>query len=83
MLAPYLVAAEKQGAMEGCAARRRTICPGARGGGMSLLPEISLTISAELIKFAVERAPNWNPINCGYHEIGERRGPGRNRLRVR
>jgi (2R)-ethylmalonyl-CoA mutase len=31
-------------------------------------PEVSFRISTELISFAVDHVPNWNPINCcGYH----------------
>src|SRR6185437_3010873 len=36
----------------------------------------SLKLSADLIKFAVEHAPNWNPINCcGYHYMESGAGP--------
>src|SRR5579862_8808911 len=39
-------------------------------------PEVSLKLSSDLIKFAVTRAPNWNPINvCGYHYMESGAGP--------
>jgi (2R)-ethylmalonyl-CoA mutase len=39
-------------------------------------PEMSMRLSTELIKFSVERAPNWNPINCcGYHYMESGCGP--------
>jgi len=39
-------------------------------------PEVSLRFSTELIRFAVERVPNWNPINCcGYHYMESGAGP--------
>ncbi|MGH8013955.1 MAG: methylmalonyl-CoA mutase family protein [Candidatus Binataceae bacterium] len=39
-------------------------------------PEVSLRLSTGLIKFAVERVPNWNPINCcGYHYMESGAGP--------
>jgi (2R)-ethylmalonyl-CoA mutase len=39
-------------------------------------PEVSLRLSTELIRFAVARVPNWNPINCcGYHYMESGAGP--------
>ncbi len=39
-------------------------------------PELSLRLSTNPIKFAVERVPNWNPINCcGYHYMESGAGP--------
>ncbi len=39
-------------------------------------PELSFRLSTDLIKFTVERAPNWNPINCcGYHYMESGAGP--------
>ncbi|HJU10165.1 MAG TPA: methylmalonyl-CoA mutase family protein, partial [Candidatus Binataceae bacterium] len=39
-------------------------------------PEISFRLSTELIRFAVDRVPNWNPINCcGYHYMESGAGP--------
>jgi (2R)-ethylmalonyl-CoA mutase len=39
-------------------------------------PETSFRLSTELIRFAVERVPNWNPINCcGYHYMESGAGP--------
>jgi len=37
---------------------------------------MSFRLSTELIKFAVEHVPNWNPINCcGYHYMESGAGP--------
>jgi (2R)-ethylmalonyl-CoA mutase len=37
---------------------------------------MSFRLSTELIKFAVEQVPNWNPINCcGYHYMESGAGP--------
>jgi (2R)-ethylmalonyl-CoA mutase len=39
-------------------------------------PEVSFRLSTELIRFAVEHVPNWNPINCcGYHYMESGAGP--------
>lgn len=39
-------------------------------------PEVSFRLSTELVRFAVERVPNWNPINCcGYHYMESGAGP--------
>jgi ethylmalonyl-CoA mutase len=39
-------------------------------------PQVSFRISTDLIRFAVERVPNWNPINCcGYHYMESGAGP--------
>lgn len=39
-------------------------------------PALSFRLSTDLIKFAVERVPNWNPINCcGYHYMESGAGP--------
>jgi ethylmalonyl-CoA mutase len=39
-------------------------------------PKLSFRLSTELIRFAVERVPNWNPINCcGYHYMESGAGP--------
>jgi len=39
-------------------------------------PDLSFRISTELIRFAVDRVPNWNPINCcGYHYMESGAGP--------
>src|SRR3984885_10025459 len=39
-------------------------------------PEVSFRLSTELIKFAVTKVPNWNPINvCGYHYMESGAGP--------
>jgi (2R)-ethylmalonyl-CoA mutase len=39
-------------------------------------PEMSFRLSTDMIRFAVERVPNWNPINCcGYHYMESGAGP--------
>ncbi len=39
-------------------------------------PELSLRLSTDLIRYAVEHLPNWNPINCcGYHYMESGAGP--------
>jgi (2R)-ethylmalonyl-CoA mutase len=39
-------------------------------------PDTSFRISTELIRFAVDKVPNWNPINCcGYHYMESGAGP--------
>jgi ethylmalonyl-CoA mutase len=79
ILALYLVVAEKQGVPwpELRGTTQNDLLKEFVARGTSIFqPEISLTISAELIKFAVERAPNWNPINCcGYHYMESGAGP--------
>jgi (2R)-ethylmalonyl-CoA mutase len=79
ILALYLVVAEKQGVpwTELRGTTQNDLLKEFVARGTSIFqPEISLTISAELIKFAVERAPNWNPINCcGYHYMESGAGP--------
>jgi ethylmalonyl-CoA mutase len=79
LLALYLVVAEKQGVpwMELRGTTQNDLLKEFVARGTSIFqPDISLTISAELIKFAVEHAPNWNPINCcGYHYMESGAGP--------
>ena len=79
ILALYLVVAEKQGVpwTELRGTTQNDLLKEFVARGTSIFqPEISLTISAELIKFAVERAPSWNPINCcGYHYMESGAGP--------
>jgi (2R)-ethylmalonyl-CoA mutase len=79
ILALYLVVAEKHGVpwseLRGTTQNDMLKEFVARGTSI-FQPEISLAISAELIKFAVERVPNWNPINCcGYHYMESGAGP--------
>src|ERR1700739_3163145 len=63
LLALYLVVAEKRGVPWTDLLKEFV----ARGTSI-FNPEVSFRISTELISFAVERVPNWNPINCcGYH----------------
>jgi len=79
ILALYLVVAEKQGVPwpELRGTTQNDLLKEFVARGTSIFqPEISLAISAELIKFAVECAPNWNPINCcGYHYMESGAGP--------
>ena len=79
LLALYLVVAEKQGVpwTELRGTTQNDLLKEFVARGTSIFqPDISLTISAELIKFAVEHAPNWNPINCcGYHYMESGAGP--------
>jgi ethylmalonyl-CoA mutase len=79
MLALYLVVAEKQGVAwtELRGTTQNDLLKEFVARGTSIFqPEISLKLSADLIKFAVEHAPNWNPINCcGYHYMESGAGP--------
>jgi ethylmalonyl-CoA mutase len=79
MLALYLVVAEKQGVAwtELRGTTQNDLLKEFVARGTSIFqPEISLKLSADLIKFAVEHVPNWNPINCcGYHYMESGAGP--------
>src|SRR5271167_538440 len=79
ILALYLVVAEKQGVpwAELRGTTQNDLLKEFVARGTSIFqPEISLKLSADLIKFAVEHAPNWNPINCcGYHYMESGAGP--------
>ena len=79
MLALYLVVAEKQGVpwAELRGTTQNDLLKEFVARGTSIFqPEISLKLSADLIKFAVGHAPNWNPINCcGYHYMESGAGP--------
>ena len=79
MLALYLVVAERQGVpwTELRGTTQNDLLKEFVARGTSIFqPEISLKLSADLIKFAVEHAPNWNPINCcGYHYMESGAGP--------
>src|SRR5271154_682155 len=79
ILALYLVVAEKQGVpwTELRGTTQNYLLKEFVAGGTSIFqPEISLKLSADLIKFAVGHAPNWNPINCcGYHYMESGAGP--------
>jgi len=71
LLALYLVVAEKRGTpwdkLRGTTQNDLLKEYVARGTSI-FQPEVSLRLSTELIRFCVERVPNWNPINCcGYH----------------
>ncbi len=79
ILALYLVVAEKRGvpwtALRGTTQNDLLKEFVARGTSI-FNPEVSFRISTELIRFAVENVPNWNPINCcGYHYMESGAGP--------
>ncbi|HZO80180.1 MAG TPA: methylmalonyl-CoA mutase family protein [Candidatus Binataceae bacterium] len=79
LLALYLAVADKRGvpwsALRGTVQNDLLKEFVARGTSI-FHPEVSLRISTELIRFAVERVPNWNPINCcGYHYMESGAGP--------
>ena len=71
LLALYLVIAEKHGVpwAELRGTTQNDLLKEFVARGTSIFhPELSFRLSTELIRFAVERVPNWNPINCcGYH----------------
>jgi len=79
ILALYLVVAEKHGVpwtdLRGTTQNDLLKEFVARGTSI-FHPELSLRLSTDLIRFAVERVPNWNPINCcGYHYMESGAGP--------
>ena len=79
IFALYLVVAEKAGTPWGelRGTTQNDLLKEFVARGTSIFqPEISFRLSTELIKFAVERVPNWNPINCcGYHYMESGAGP--------
>jgi len=79
LLALYLVVAEKHGVPwnELRGTTQNDLLKEFVARGTSIFePELSFRLSTELIKFAVERVPNWNPINCcGYHYMESGAGP--------
>ena len=79
LLALYLVVAEKRGVpwTELRGTTQNDLLKEFVARGTSIFnPEVSFRISTELIRFAVERVPNWNPINCcGYHYMESGAGP--------
>ena len=79
MLALYLVVAEKRGVpwTELRGTTQNDMLKEFVARGTSIFhPEVSFRISTEIISFAVERMPNWNPINCcGYHYMESGAGP--------
>src|SRR5208282_2920975 len=79
ILALYLVVAEKHGVpwTELRGTTQNDLLKEFVARGTSIFhPELSLSLSTELIRFAVERVPNWNPINCcGYHYMESGAGP--------
>jgi (2R)-ethylmalonyl-CoA mutase len=79
ILALYLVVAEKHGVpwtdLRGTTQNDLLKEFVARGTSI-FHPDLSFRLSTELIRFAVERVPNWNPINCcGYHYMESGAGP--------
>jgi ethylmalonyl-CoA mutase len=79
LLALYLVVAEQRGVpwdkLRGTTQNDLLKEYVARGTSI-FQPEVSLRLSAELIRFCVQRVPNWNPINCcGYHYMESGAGP--------
>src|SRR5712692_727996 len=79
VLALYLVVAEKQGVpwSELRGTTQNDLLKEFVARGTSIFdPTVSFRLSTELIRFAVERVPNWNPINCcGYHYMESGAGP--------
>jgi (2R)-ethylmalonyl-CoA mutase len=79
LLALYLVVAEKRGVpwTELRGTTQNDLLKEFVARGTSIFhPEVSFRLSTELIGFAVERVPNWNPINCcGYHYMESGAGP--------
>jgi (2R)-ethylmalonyl-CoA mutase len=79
ILALYLVAAEKRGVpwTELRGTTQNDLMKEFVARGTSIFnPEVSFRLSTELVRFAVERVPNWNPINCcGYHYMESGAGP--------
>ncbi len=79
LFALYLVLAERQGIpwdkLRGTTQNDLMKEFVARGTSI-FSPQLSMRLSTELIRFAVERVPNWNPINCcGYHYMESGAGP--------
>jgi (2R)-ethylmalonyl-CoA mutase len=79
LLALYLVVAEKHGVAwtELRGTTQNDLLKEFVARGTSIFhPDLSFRLSTELIRFAVERVPNWNPINCcGYHYMESGAGP--------
>ncbi len=79
LLAAYLVVADKHGApwTELRGTTQNDLLKEYVARGTSIFePNLSLRLSTELIRFTVERVPNWNPVNCcGYHYMESGAGP--------
>src|ERR1700730_8069870 len=79
VLALYLIVAEKHGIpwTELRGTTQNDLMKEFVARGTSIFdPKVSFRISTELIRFAVERVPNWNWINCcGYHYMESGAGP--------
>jgi (2R)-ethylmalonyl-CoA mutase len=79
ILALYLVVAEKHGVPwpELRGTTQNDLLKEFVARGTSIFhPELSFRLSTDLIRYAVEHVPNWNPINCcGYHYMESGAGP--------
>ncbi|MGO9264603.1 MAG: methylmalonyl-CoA mutase family protein [Candidatus Binataceae bacterium] len=79
ILALYLVVAEKHGVpwSELRGTTQNDLMKEFVARGTSIFnPAVSFRLSIDMIRFAVERVPNWNPINCcGYHYMESGAGP--------
>ena len=79
ILALYLVVAEKHGVpwTELRGTTQNDLLKEFVARGTSIFhPELSFRLSTDLIRYAVEHVPNWNPINCcGYHYMESGAGP--------
>jgi ethylmalonyl-CoA mutase len=79
VLALYLVVAEKHGIAwtELRGTTQNDLMKEFVARGTSIFsPDVSFRLSTELIRFALERVPNWNPVNCcGYHYMESGAGP--------
>jgi ethylmalonyl-CoA mutase len=79
ILALYLVVAEKLGVAwsELRGTTQNDLMKEFVARGTSIFnPDVSFKLSTDLVRFAVERVPNWNPINCcGYHYMESGAGP--------
>lgn len=79
IFALYLVVAERQGVSwrELRGTTQNDLMKEFVARGTSIFnPEVSFGLSTELIRFAVEQVPDWNPINCcGYHYMESGAGP--------
>ena len=79
IFALYLVVAEKRGVpwSELRGTTQNDMLKEFVARGTSIFhPDLSFRLSTDLIRFAVENVPNWNPINCcGYHYMESGAGP--------
>jgi (2R)-ethylmalonyl-CoA mutase len=79
VLALYLVVAEKHGIpwTELRGTTQNDLMKEFVARGTSIFnPDVSFRLSTELIRFAIDHVPSWNPINCcGYHYMESGAGP--------